>query len=353
MKGNLTNYPRQAQLFISEVCMEGCDYCPYTQMPQKEKKKLLVRELSIEQWQQAVEFLNRWLGIKLFFLIGGEPTAKKGVERLIDFMSHKLSGVNVVLSTSGISVLRDKKQRQTLVRAGANKFVVSIDRLDDKSKKTDWSDLVGREKGSERKSLLGLRFLQILRQDFPKVDFILSANSIINKKTLPDILKTYFFLAKQQIYLNLCPEQTLCFDHQTTALDGQDQQQLRKIVRELVKIKQQENNFLIPSTRFLQLLPTLGIGQMYKCSSAPFPLTLHLASDGTIPFCIWRRGELANQFNVMDWVRGKKDYSQWLKAWQNDQGGRGCSCSWSFIDRVGGFGISRGREKNNFWHNLI
>jgi sulfatase maturation enzyme AslB (radical SAM superfamily) len=335
MRRNSLGYPRQAQLFLSEVCAEGCDYCPYTQVPPGERKKLLAKELSIQEWQQAVEFLYQKLGIKLFFLIGGEPTAKKGIGRLIEFITRKLPGASLVLSTSGISLLKNEKRRRALVKAGADKFAVSIDGINSQS----------------RKSLLGLSFLEKLRRDFPRKDFILSANSILNKKTPPHVLKTYSFLAKRRIYLNLCPEQTLCFGgRQATALDKGDEGELKRVVRDLVKIKRQENNFLIPSVQFLQLLPTQGIRQSFKCSSASFPLTLHLASDGTMPFCIWRRGELANQFNIMELVQGKKTYRQWLETWREDKDGRKCSCSWSFLDRVGSFGEGPGQR--NFWFDF-
>jgi len=71
-------FPKQAQLFITEICPEGCKYCPYGQMSSFKTKKLLKGELSIRQWQRVVGFLHRQIGVNLFFLIGGEPVLKKG-----------------------------------------------------------------------------------------------------------------------------------------------------------------------------------------------------------------------------------------------------------------------------------
>jgi MoaA/NifB/PqqE/SkfB family radical SAM enzyme len=384
--------PKQAQLFISEVCSEGCHYCPYSRITSRKKKRILGKELSIKEWQEAVSFLHQKLGIKLFVLIGGEPTAKKGLEELISFMGKNLKDTTVVLSTSGIALLKKPELLEKLVKAGLENVVVSMDGLNKLlhspsagsglmryppaggkfdsllpsppvggsasrnkivlQEKIDLDRLLNKlSKDSLRKSALGYYLILEMRKRFPEEKFKFSVNCIVNQKTIPQIIPLYEFLSKEEIYLNLCPEQTICFGKtKLAALGRKKEQELKNLSERLVKIKRQKDNFLIPSLNFLESLPLFGINQTYRCSFSPFPSTIHLTSDGSIPFCIWKKGELKSRFNVMDLVDGKRNYEEWLNLWQNDEEGQKCSCSWSFIDRVGGFGVSREMKENNFWY---
>lgn len=339
-KENPTSFPKQAQLFLTEVCSEGCSYCPYGNLSSKEKKKFLSNELTISEWKRAVNFLYEEMKIRLFFLIGGEPVLKKGLEKLVQHINDNLPSATVVLSTSGAPLLRNPKLLQKLIDSGLNKIVVSVNGIKGNL-----------DKGKERKSYLGLCFLRELRQKYTQKKFILSANCIVNKETLPDLLNTYQYLAKNKVYLNLCPEQTICFKTSNKALfTTDDRRLLNQIVKKLITIKEKGGNFLVPSKYYLQSLTTTGISQLYQCSSENFPNTLHLASNGSIPFCIWRRGSFEQEYNIMDFVSGKKKYCGWSKKWLKDKDGSNCSCSWSFLDRVGGFGVSKNSLENNFWY---
>lgn len=323
-KGKMNSYPKQVQIFISEICNEGCAYCPYSLLTAKERKVLLEKELTIKQWRKAVKFLYEDLGIRLFALIGGEPAAKRGIEKLIRFMTRSLPRAEVLFVTSGIPLLKNDNLRKKLVEAGMNKVIVSFNRIE------------------ERKSASGLDFLIKLKKEYPKIPFKFGANCIVNKQTLDSIIPTYQYLASYQIYLNLCPEQTLCFGKKsTTALSEKDKPKLVVLAGKLVEIKRKPGNFLIPSEDFLSQLPTVGIAQSYQCSERPFPTTIHIESDGGIPFCNWRKGEIKGKFNIMDLAKLRKDFEEWLAAWKNDKNGKTCSCSWSFPDRVGDFGINK------------
>jgi sulfatase maturation enzyme AslB (radical SAM superfamily) len=346
-------YPRQAQIFISEVCSMGCSYCSYTSMSSEQKKGLLSKELPIEQWQDAVKFLHEVMGIKLITLIGGEPTAKKGIENLVDFINRETPEVETLFVTSGIPLLRNDYLRQKLVEVGMKNVIVSIDGIRQEPKlEIDITRELGEpNEGSQRKSVLGLYFLLKLREEYPEVPFKFGAGCIVNKETLRLILPTYHYLAAQQIYLNLCPEQTKCFGLKSkTVLTEEDNPFLEKLVAELVNIKNQPGNFLMNSKDFLEQLSTTGIGQSYKCSERPFPTTINVNSEGGVPFCSWRKSGMKN-FNIMELVKGEKNFQDWLKAWQNNN--NNCSCSWSFLDRVGDFHQTSPPINPNIWYGCV
>ncbi len=345
-------YPRQVQIFISEVCNEGCAYCPYTHLSDIDKKNNLNKELSIEQWKQTISYLHKEMGIKLVTLIGGEPAAKKGIENLISFIRKKFPKIEILFVTSGIPLLINKKLRDKLIQAGLKNFIISVDGI----KKTPdlninlQKELLTLKKGSDRKSLLGLYFLLNLRKMYPKTKFRLAAGCIVNKKTIDLLLATYRFLAKNKIYLNFCPEQTICFNNQSkNCLTSKDIIKVNKIAKKFIELKKQPNNYLINSKKFFEILPTIGINQSYRCSENSLPSSININSDGIIPFCNWQKG-LINNFNILDLVNKKKGFNQWLALWKKDKIGKQCSCSWSFVDRVNDY--HEQTKLTNFWHQF-
>jgi hypothetical protein len=349
-------YPKQAQIFVSEVCSEGCGYCSYTSMSAEQKRAKLEKELPIEQWQEAVKFLHEVMGIKLIALIGGEPAAKKGIENLVGFINKEIPEAETLFVTSGIPFLRNSDLRQKLVEAGMKNIIVSVDGIKEEPKlEIDLTrELREIKRGSQRKSVFGLYFLLKLREEYPDIPFKFGAGCIVNKETLKLILPTYHYLATHQIHLNLCSEQTESIGQKSdTVLTEEDKPLLQELTNELVRIKRQPGNFLMNSEDFLEQLSTAGVDQSYKCSERPFPTTIHIGSDGGIPFCNWRKGVMKEKFNVMDLVKGDKDFQEWLVAWRNDKNGKACSCSWSFHDRVGDFHQTFPPINPNIWYGCI
>lgn len=346
-------YPRQAQIFISEICAEGCDYCPYTKMSKDERKRLKAKELSIYQWQRVVSFLHWELGINLICLIGGEPAAKRGIADLVSYISKHLPKVTVLFVTSGISLLTNSKLRNQLIEAGLSNFAVSIDGFKETPdlELNIQKELANLTRGSQRKSLLGLYFLLELKRAYPKISFNLSANCILNRETIGQILTTYYFLAKHQIHLNLCPEQSRCFNGSSkTILTEGNTKEVTELMDQLVAIKQQPGNFLVPSIEYLKALPTVGLQQSYQCSQREYPSTLHITSGGQIPYCNWQRGDM-KPFNIMWLVGGQKNFGEWVDQWRADQKGRRCQCSWSFTGRVSDYGVESAYP--DFWYKFV
>ena len=157
-------------------------------------------------------------------------------------------------------------------------------------------------------------------------------------KAIKLIIPTYYYLAARRIYLNLCPEQTLCFERKSkTSLDKKDRPLLKKVTKRLVKIKRKPGNFLMNSGDYLSNLPALCFDHPYKCSRRSWPTTIHIMSDGEVPFCSWRKGEMKGKFNIMEIVNGQKRFEEW-------------STAWSFPDRVGDFNKIPLAPHSNIWY---
>lgn len=345
------NYPKQVQIFISDICDVGCKYCPYASMTNSEKSQCIKQELSVTEWMDVISYFRQKLGIKFFTLIGGEPVNKKNLSLLIQFVNEKFDDVEILLSTSGIPLLRNEPLEKDLIEAGVRNFAVSIDGM---PKPADHridieKELNSVQHGSEGKSFLGLYFLLSLKRKYPDKSLRLSANCIINRKTINEIIPLYNLLSKNKIFLNLCPEQTSCFKNFSQTAIVLETSEIKELSQILAGIKSAKNNYLVPSKRYLELLPIDGVGQMFRCAQASNPSTLHISSDGSLNFCNWRKG-IGKKRNVMELVSGGLDYSDWISWWGGDSDGRTCSCSWSFLDRVNEF---RESELTNFWYQFV
>jgi len=317
-----------------------------------ERKRLLSSELNVDQWKRVFDYLYDTMKIRLFTLIGGEPAVKHGVEEIITHI-NTFPGAVVVLLTSGIPLLRNRRLLDKLIAGGLTNITVSVDgasRDEDIFAIDVFQELRRLTHGSARKSLLGQYFLRFLTTEYANVSWTLGAGCIVNKHTLDKIMDTYKVLSLMGVYLNLCPEQTLCIGRTSnTALDFSDRLALEALADKLVAIKESPGNFLMPSRDFLSGLPDLGIRQSHKCSEASFPSTLHIHSGGVVNFCAWRAGYMVGRHNIWNWVTAESSYEEWLRDWRADLDGQSCSCSWTFLDRTGDFSEEGVASYPNLW----
>ncbi len=107
---------------VTDRCNFRCQYCmPAEGLPWLERSEVL----TFEEITRLVGLLAE-MGVHDVRLTGGEPLVRRGFPRLAEMLSH-IEGVrDLSLTTNGFLLERDA---EALVRAGINRFNVSVDSL--------------------------------------------------------------------------------------------------------------------------------------------------------------------------------------------------------------------------------
>jgi cyclic pyranopterin phosphate synthase len=107
---------------VTDRCNFRCQYCmPADGLPWLERKEIL----AFEEITRLVGLLST-MGVHDVRLTGGEPLVRRGFPTLVSMLSHIEDVREVSVTTNGFLLERDA---EALVRAGVNRFNVSIDSL--------------------------------------------------------------------------------------------------------------------------------------------------------------------------------------------------------------------------------
>jgi MoaA/NifB/PqqE/SkfB family radical SAM enzyme len=110
--------PVTIQGIVNEVCNYKCRYCEFWRLPNYKN------EMSIEEWQNAILDLKKFLGRFHIEFSGGEPYLKKGFVDLLEFCHAE--GVSWGVTTNGSAFMSEKIVQRTLAARPFN-INVSID----------------------------------------------------------------------------------------------------------------------------------------------------------------------------------------------------------------------------------
>ena len=110
--------PVTIQGIVNEVCNYKCRYCECWRLP------VYRPEMSIEEWQLAIQDLKSFLGRFHIEFSGGEPYVKKNFVDLIEFCHS--AGVSWGVTTNGSAFLSEKIVRRTVAARPFN-INISID----------------------------------------------------------------------------------------------------------------------------------------------------------------------------------------------------------------------------------
>ena len=110
------------RLSVTDRCNFRCQYCmPAEGLPWLERAEIL----SFEEIARLTSLLAT-MGVRDVRLTGGEPLARRGLPRLVEMLAAIPELDEIALTTNGFFLERDAA---ALVRAGVNRFNVSIDSL--------------------------------------------------------------------------------------------------------------------------------------------------------------------------------------------------------------------------------
>lgn len=277
------------QPFVTDTCDLTCNGCPYPGQPKEQKALLRSRELVPAQWVEK----NNWLydgGVRQFCIMGGEPASYQGIDEVIKGITAHPDAF-VLLSTTGIHLLKDESLRERVVdalkqpvgRQFKNAFAISFDGLPYKDTSLDRS--------RSHKAKAGLELARIVRERYgDQITFI--ANVMVTPTSLPEILEIQSFLEDNGVCTNLCTQQVKCFGATDSVFDASHTPELERVAVGMLRRKNRDrfnsNPSIVNSAAFLSQLPGIIGQEDYRCweefKGSP---VIDVGSDGSIKYCNW------------------------------------------------------------------
>ncbi|MBI5465483.1 radical SAM protein [Candidatus Gottesmanbacteria bacterium] len=272
---------KQAQIFPTETCNFKCSGCPYPKMPWETKKALKEQEITPAQWKVITEYLYNQ-GIRLFCVMGGEPTSYGGIDQVVENITIYPDAF-VLLSTSGIHLLKDESLRKKVGRALTqpkgrkfkNGVAVSFDMIPSEHP----------HDSREFKASKGLELSRVLQKEYgDQIAYV--ANVMVAPENLSDIFKIQDFLRDNGIFTNLCTIQRLCFG-EPGAFNESHVPGLEDVGAEMIRRKLNGRQ-VVNSVNYLSQLPTILAFERYKCweESRGSPV-IDVAPSGSFRYCNW------------------------------------------------------------------
>jgi len=274
--------PKVAGVYITRQCNLNCGYCTVI------KKE--VEELDVDQWIKAFSILEK-IGIEKIAILGGEPTIKPGIDRIIRYLTEKTK-MEVSLISNGTA---EPSQLKGLVDAGLKRFSSSVDTLDDNSLDSCTSL-------KSKKALEHFEKMQAWGAEHITAYFVMSA---ITMKQVVDVVKN---LSKKNVWLYILP-----YHYATSGEDFWETRDLKKntdlaiaedhlpefqsIMETLVSMK--EEGYLISNSEsYLLDLPKKIVNFDWHCEE--YITELRVDADGSLMCCHDNKGERSSEFTIFD-----------------------------------------------------
>lgn len=253
-------------IYITRNCNLNCEYCTV-------KDKNLV-ELNYEQWCDAFDIIKN-LGINKINILGGEPTIKKDIDRIIKYAVKEKNMVTSLISngTSNFDVLKK------LVNSGLSSFSSSVDVLGGDSF----------DESSSLKSKVGLESLKKMKE-YGISD--LTAYCVLSRITMPLIVNQIKALSDLGISTYILPfhygsgEKFWQTRAQNTitklSLSAEDKEELQALINQVLELKRK--GYLVKNSySYLQNLIDNYIGFKWHCTDVLSELRID--ADGRLMYC--------------------------------------------------------------------
>ena len=336
MSGSVESRPvaeEQVQIFPTETCDFNCEGCPYPKKSREKRLELFDGEIGPGEWEEIIDYLYS-MGNRLFCIMGGEPASyRRGIETVIkDLTSHP--DVFVLLSTSGIYLLRNHALREAVGetlsqpanREFKNGIAISFDAIPSEVEPSN---------SRKFKAEQGLDLVRVMKEEYgDKIIYI--ANVMITPDNLPLISDIQTFLQKEEVYTNLCTIQEKCFGKSTAVFNISHLRGLSRVGVEMIR-KKIEGKLVANSVSYLSQLPGIVGKEDYRCWEEPngSPI-IDVGPDGKFRYCNWIGQDRLGGPPGVNWQDLRDGITSWDEFWVRSKETTTmlCNgCSWSRRDR--------------------
>lgn len=294
-------------IYITRNCNLNCEYCTV-------KDKKLV-ELNYEQWCDAFDIVAD-IGVTKVNILGGEPTIKKDIDRIIKYAVQEKK-LAISLISNGTS---DFEMLKKLVDSGLQSFSSSVDVLDGTS-----SDV-----SSSIKSKVGLESLKKMKE-YGIND--LTAYCVLSRITMPRIVNQIKVLSDLGIATYILPFhygkgeefwQTRAKNYNPKlSLTAENTEELKAVTDQILELK--NNGYLVKNSySYLRNLVNNYIGFKWHCTD--IMSELRIDADGKLMYCHDYSGDSPDRISIFD-IRDKVKFEAYKQ--KRREGIKNCpGCYW-------------------------
>ncbi len=310
----IENVLYDAKILITRKCNLNCQFCKI------KRKRKLKGELTLEEWKKGIRNLKK-LGVKTIQILGGEPTTRKDLEKIIIFLNKE----GFFYSIESNSTFNEKRFK-SLIKAGLRGYCADVNTFNFQMKR-DWYTI---------KSSLGFNMLFKMKK--AGVQY-LEASIIVNRKNIKEIPFIVKKLSQYNVWVNIIPvHYGKSYKWELRARDipeefkiqEEDRTIVEKTMKELIKMKKKGYKILNSINYFKDLARINCNPTGWHCTGFP---RLRIDSDGSLWICNDVRGNVAKKYNILSLT--PKKFKNFKEDWKNDKQRLNCpGCCWPISKRI-------------------
>ncbi len=242
------SHPKELNFQVTNRCPLNCIMCNISKLSPSSN------EMTYEEMRDVIDQVVDW-GVEYISFVGGEALVRKNdTLRLIKYSNER--GFHTTLISSGYFL--DRKVCKELIDNGLNRLTISLDGATEKT-----HDYI-RGKGAFEKAISSMGKLVELRGKVSNCDLALDFSTVImshNFRELVDIYRLAKNIGVDRIFY-----QAVVLDNTYESgpsgyngcdfwINEDDMNEFENVVDKLIKIKENDSDFLFNSRTYLELLP--------------------------------------------------------------------------------------------------
>jgi len=274
--------PTTVHALLTKQCNSRCRYCEYW----RQEKDESAEEMTVEEWQQVLGGLKRFLGLYFIEFSGGEPLVKKGFLQICRFCSDQ--NIRFGITTNGLTL---SEHAGNIVEANPSNINISID-----APSAPVHDHLRGFQGAWDRSIKGLETL-IRERDDHGLSFPIILKPTVNARNLelmPELVDWSGQYSKVHVYFQPIDHWT----QETTEelwIGQNEMDSLRRIIDQLNEMKH-AGKAIMNTESSMTLWPAHFLDQKAPPETLPCRVGLHnffILANGNIEVC-WKFPPIGN-----------------------------------------------------------